>query len=164
MKRLKRFYRNESGVALIWAILMLTVVSIAVTTVLMMQNADIKEIMFLENRLSAYYASYGGMEFGLAALMSSYSGAGGKTLLEYYIDNPSLNLQSYVYEYKDTSGNNVATATIRVFEKEIASTRWVVVESIGEDLDSHVKVVNYMRINTENVYEVHRDGAALPTN
>lgn len=159
-KTICRMFRSESGAALIWVILLFTVLSLAVTTVLMIQNADVKEVMFLENRLSAYYASYGGMEFGLAALMTVRTG--GKRLLEEYIADPSMTLTPYEFKYKNASGEVVATAEISVYKKKIEGADWVVVESVGVDAFSKVRSVNYMRINQSNIYEVHRDGVTLP--
>lgn len=165
-KTICRMVRNESGAALIWAILLFTVLSLAVTTVLMIQNADVKEVIFLGNRLSAYYASYGGMEFGLAALMTVRTGGnvrtGGKRLVEEYIADPSMALTPYEFKYKNASGEVVATAEISVYKKKIEGADWVVVESVGVDAFSKVRSVNYMRINQSNIYEVHRDGVTLP--
>lgn len=175
LRKFKKFARNQSGAAMIWAIIVFMVVSIASMTIISIQHADIREIKKIEDHLSAYYASLGGMELGLAALMSDYNGkalfssfvtAGGKV-------NNSLKHRSettYIHRYSHTpsgiSGAFVApdgaVAEVEVMiYRHPTSDKWVVVESTGKDIASGETVTNYLRVNAGNRSEVRRDGGTL---
>ncbi|MDO4754480.1 MAG: hypothetical protein Q4A41_05690, partial [Bacillota bacterium] len=166
MRAILKRIKSEKGSALIWALVIFTVVSIATTTVLMIQSADIKEVQFLENRLTAYYASVGGMEFGLAALMSAHGGTS-SMLFDWCVDHydeilddlGKTRLTPYTYVYKNASNQPVAEVLVSVYAKNLIGEQWIVVEAVGKDLASGVHSTNYLRINKKNVYEVHRDGA-----
>lgn len=166
IKKIKQTFKSDRGSAIIWALIVFVVVSFAASTIIFIQRADVDEVMLLEDRLTAYYISYGGMEFGLAALMTEYKGSG-KTFFDEYVSNKGsyneLNQELDFNEDPDNKSSKViGTASIKIYKKNIFNTDWVIVESIGKSANGKAKSVNYMRINAANPYEIHRDGDTLP--
>lgn len=156
--------KNESGAAMIWALIVLLVVSIASASIFAIQHADIKEVMLLENHYTAYYASLGGMELGLAALMTDYNPGSGTNLFDKYVKSPSSlpEVLSHNYEYKNDSNMVVATVSIEVYKQNLLGKDWVIIKAEGTDINSGHVAVNYMRINVNDKLEVRRDGDRLP--
>ncbi len=175
LRKIKKNIRDQRGAAMIWVLIVFMVVSIASMTIISIQHADIREIMQLENHLSAYYASLGGMELGLAALMSSYNGG---TLFSHLVTNSVVNSNladhantSYVHRYYQTPygisaftaippANAAVSVEVRIYRYP-DSDKWIVVESVGTDLSSGESATNYLRVNAANNKEVRRDGRSL---
>lgn len=172
---------SEKGSALIWALVLLIVVSYAAMTILDIQRADIKEITRFKEHNSSYYLALGGLELGLGALLthlSSYPGDtsyhGGLTLFDYYANRYSVashEVLSHEFPYMDGT-RQVGKADVSIYMATYYKMDWVVVEStgrrvIGQDAAGNPvfepeAVTLYMRINKKNVKDIYRDGKSLP--
>ncbi len=172
--------QQEDGAALIWVMILFMVVFFTGTTVALIQNADVKEVSSVENRLTSYYAAIGGTELGLGFL---YTDVGSTKVIDEYIkylkgETTSINFtqtvtapsvsgtgssdRSLTYTYSYPAGAVVpeATVVVKIYQRD-PNDKYVVVQSIGEYIDSGVKTFDYTRIRKDNIKTIHRDGKTL---
>ncbi len=178
IKRLQK----EDGAALIWVMILFTVVVFAATTIAMIQRADIKEVASVEDRLSSYYAAIGGTELGLGFL---YTDVAGHKVIEEYIkylktEPTSIDFTKtetgvsggsvgtgssdkslrYTYSYPAGASEPRAKVVVKIYQRS-DNDKYVVIQSIGEDINSGIKTVDYTRIRKDNIKTIHRDGKTL---
>lgn len=170
---------GEKGSALIWALVLLIVVSYATMMILDIQNADIKEITIFKENTSAYYMALGGLEYGYGALMSVLEShpsdsayKGGKTLFEYYTSkNTSAKHDVLTDNFAYMDGTvQIGQADVSIYMLNKHGIEWVVIQSQGRRVTgigatgpefADDGVILYMRINKGNAKDIYRDGKTI---
>lgn len=172
--------KGEKGSAILWALVLLIVVSYAAMTILDVQHADVKEITVFKENTSAYYLALGGLEIGYGALMSVLDShptdaayLGGKTLFDYYTSKNTSAAHEVLTEkfpYMD-GAVQIGQADVSIYMLNKYGIDWVVVESHGRrvtgvDAAGKAEFANdgvtlYMRINKGNAKDIYRDGKTL---
>jgi len=109
-KRLYHFFiSDQSGAALIWAVILLVVIITLSTSALFVGSQNLHETQTQEQRLKAYYISLSGIEIGYAALMATDLTPGPKYINQFTETKENVD---YAYQIKD-AGTLIGTGKVR---------------------------------------------------
>lgn len=136
----KKVIRNEQGVAMIWALILFTMITILTFSSFLVLSQDLFETTQQELRLRTYYIAMSGIELTYGML---YDDDNRDDIIESIMDGgPISDVIPIVIE-----GNQVGTATVtisRVFQDDVD---WLRVVSVGQLEGESVRTTAAMRIN-----------------
>lgn len=150
--------KKRKGAALVWVLIVFTVLMILMTSVMYIVRQNIFETTKQEERVRTYYIALAGIDLTYAALMDP--------------DNSPKKIEAAVTKLKsdntpitdtiiiDINGVEKGTATVsidRIKENEI---NWLRIISVGQLKGDNTKVPSTMRINEDNHNQIVREKIA----
>jgi hypothetical protein len=131
---------NKKGVALVYVIIVLVVVTLFSTLVVNHVYRNLQQAKYQEQVLQAYYLSVSGTDLCLAALLQEGTGGEDDTLL-YMQFNQSIATPSPL---TDTLGLDGGSVYLTVSATTREGERWIVIESKAVLHDTSVSKTTYL--------------------
>jgi hypothetical protein len=150
--------KKRKGAALVWVLLVFTVLMILMNSVVYIVRQNIFEASKQEERAQTYYIALAGVDLTYAALMDP---ANNPKKIEVAViklksDNKPITDNIII----DINGHKKGTATVtidRIKENEI---NWIRITSVGQLEGKNTKVPSIMRINEDNHNQTEREKIA----
>jgi len=139
MKLLKLLKNNQSGVALIWALIFLMIFSILGMSMLFLSRQDILETVNQREDVRAYYLADSGIDLAYAALMKKLTPSDEPLIKSYQDDH------NKVYTQQILVGDDTIDITIE--SVSVDSKWWVKVTSVGTVTETNATETTIVRIN-----------------
>lgn len=156
MQKKKRFKRgfliDDSGVTMIWALILFLMVTILTSSALFLSRQDTLEAVNQENRIRAYYVALSGVDLGYAALMADQGGA---PYIETFAADDTKTITDTISI--PNASNPIGTATVTIDSVTIDEDVWVRITSVGSLNDSPMSATSIMRINPDNLDHIVRE-------
>ncbi len=150
----KKFIENNSGSAMIWAVLLMMLLSIlALGSAFLIQFNNTQSIRSV-NLVRSRYVAEAGIELAYGTL-TSQSGSSYKMVIQ------TLNSSSLPRSHSEqvtVNGNVIGqfNATMEMDTSEPGLT-WIVITSEGKLNNSNVTVKRIMKVNKDNIKDIRRD-------
>lgn len=152
---IKRFnlMKSNQGAAMIWALILFTIITILLTSMIFIARQDILETTIHEERLRTFYIALSGVDIGYAALMALDG-------TEQYIEQFITDEDKTVTDIIDITINaqKMGEASVTLDSVTVDGKRWIRVLSVGQLVDGTQTVTSIMRINPDNTQHTIREG------
>ena len=148
-------YNKEKGAALIWMLIVFTVLSILMSSIFILTRQDLKETVALEERLQTYYIASAGIDLTYAALMDpSYD----PKKIELAISKIGNTGNKKLVDTITVNNNGVVkgTAVVTISRVTVDDKKWLQIASVGKLVGKSTEVTTTMRINEENTNQIIR--------
>ncbi|MBU3144904.1 hypothetical protein [Clostridium sp. CF012] len=150
--------KKRKGAALVWVLLVFTVLMILMSSVMYIVRQNIFETTKQKERIQTYYIALAGVDLTYAALMNpDYNPKKIEAaVIKLKRDNKPI-IDTIIIDIKGVE-KGTATVTIdRIKENEI---NWIKVTSVGQLKGNSTKVPSTMRINEDNNNQIVREKIA----
>ncbi|OJV66861.1 MAG: hypothetical protein BGO41_05455 [Clostridiales bacterium 38-18] len=144
---------NERGVALVWVLALLSIMTVFVLSMTFISRQDILETHLHEERLKTYYIALAGVDLGYASLMANYSG---EPYINQFLDNPNKSVTDTIDIM--SGGTKQGEAVVTLDSVTVESKRWIRVQAVGTLVDGTQSVTSSLRINPDNTEHTIREG------
>lgn len=148
-------YNKKKGAALIWMLIVFTVLSILMSSMFFLTRQDLKETVALEERLQTYYIASAGIDLTYAALMDpSYD----PKKIESAINEIGNSGNKKLVDTITIKNNGVVkgTALVTISRVTLDDKKWIQIVSVGKLVGKSTEVTSSMRINEENTNQIVR--------
>ncbi len=148
-------HNKQKGAALIWTLIVFTVLSILMSSMFFLTRQDLKETVALEERLQTYYIASAGIDLTYAALMDpSYD----PKKIESAINEIGNSGNKKLVDTITIKNNGVVkgTAVVTISRVTVDDKKWIQVVSVGKLVGKATEVTSTMRINEENTNQIVR--------
>lgn len=147
--------KKRKGAALVWVLLVFTVLMILMSSVMFIVRQNITETTKQEERVQTYYIALAGVDLTYAALMDP--------------DNKPKKILAAVTKLKkninpitdtiviDINGGEKGTATVSIDRTKENEINWIRITSVGQLNGNNTKVSSTMRINEDNHNQIVRE-------
>ena len=145
--------KKNSGIALVWVLALLSIITILMFSIIFISRQDILETRLHEERLKTYYIALAGVDLGYASLMADYSG---EPYINQFLDDPDKSVTDTIEIM--SSGTKQGEAVVTLDSVTVESKRWIRVQSVGTLEDGTQSVTSSLRINPDNTEHTIREG------
>lgn len=148
-------YNKQKGAALIWMLIVFTVLSILMSSMFFLTRQDLKETVALEERLQTYYIASAGIDLTYAALMDpSYD----PKKIESAINVIGNSGDKELIDTITIKNNGVVkgTAVVTISRVTVDDKKWIQIVSVGKLVGKSTEVTSSMRINEDNTNQIVR--------
>ncbi len=144
--------KTEDGAALIWVLIMMTIVVTLTASMTYVAQQDILETRLHEERLKTYYVALAGVDLGYAALMAN---SGSEPYINQFLNDSSKTVSDTIDIYDGATKTGEAVVTLE--SVTVDSKRWIRVYSVGTLVDGTQSVTSILRINPDNTQHTIRE-------
>ena len=148
--------KTRKGAALIWMLIVFSVLMILMSSVFMLFRQDLLETRMQEQRLQTYYVALSGIDLTYSALMDPLNNPK-------VITNVITKLKaSGALPIKDdievnVDGKKIGTASVTIDRIAKDEINWIRITSVGKLEGNTTEVSSVMRINEANTNQVIRE-------
>lgn len=146
-------FKSNNGVALVWVLALLSLITVLMFSIIFISRQDILETRLHEERLKTYYIALAGVDLGYASLMADYSG---EPYINQFLDDPDKSVTDTIEIM--SSGTKQGEAVVTLDSVTVESKRWIRVQSVGTLEDGTQSVTSSLRINPDNTEHTIREG------
>ena len=144
---------DEDGIALVWTLILLSIITVLVLSMTFISRQDILETRLHEERLKTYYIALAGVDLGYASLMADYSG---EPYINQFLDDPDKSVTDTIEIM--SGGTKQGEAVVTLDSVTVESKRWIRVQAVGTLEDGTQSVTSSLRINPDNTEHTIREG------
>ena len=145
--------RKNDGVALVWVLALLSIITILMFSIIFISRQDILETRLHEERLKTYYIALAGVDLGYASLMADYSG---ELYIKQFLDDPDKSVTDTIDIM--SGGTKQGEAVVTLDSVTVESKRWIRVQAVGTLEGGTQSVTSSLRINPDNTEHTIREG------
>lgn len=148
--------KTRKGAALIWMLIVFSVLMILMSSVFVLFRQDLFETRMQEQRLQTYYVALSGIDLTYAALMDPLNNPKVITDVISKLKAPgALPIKDDIEVNVD--GKVVGTASVTIDRITKDEINWIRITSIGQLEGNNTKVSSIMKINEDNTNQVIRE-------
>ncbi len=148
-------YNKQKGAALIWMLIVFTVLSILMSSMFFLTRQDLKETVALEERLQTYYIASAGIDLTYAALMDpSYDPKKIESAINKIGNSGDKELIDTITI--KNNGEVKGTAVVTISRVTVDDKKWIQIVSVGKLVGKSTEVTSSMRINEDNTNQIVR--------
>lgn len=148
-------YNKQIGAALIWMLIVFTVLSILMSSMFFLTRQDLKETVALEERLQTYYIASAGIDLTYAALMDpSYDPKKIESAINIIGNSGDKKLIDTITI--KNNGEVKGTAVVTISRVTVDDKKWIQIVSVGKLVGKSTEVTSSMRINEDNTNQIVR--------
>ncbi|GAB6108747.1 hypothetical protein [Fusibacter bizertensis] len=152
MKPFRLKLKNEEGVAIVWVLILMTIVITLTASMTFIAQQDILETRLHEERLKTYYVALAGVDLGYASLMANL---GSEPYINQFLNNSAKTVTDTIEIYDGATKQGEAVVTLE--SVTVDSKRWIRVYSVGTLVDGTQSVTSILRINPDNTQHTIRE-------
>ncbi|MDH8679420.1 hypothetical protein QE109_14775 [Fusibacter bizertensis] len=144
--------KTEDGAALVWVLILMTIVITLTASMTYVASQDIHETRLHEERLKTYYIALAGVDLGYASLMAN---SGSEPYINQFLNDSTKTVTDTIEIFDGLTKKGEAVVTLE--SVTVDSKRWIRVYSVGTLLDGTQSVASILRINPDNTQHTIRE-------